>query len=264
MVTCTYMRTCACLLEQPRRLNIEGAMGSPARAPEDFKDDLAAKLTPFYKGWANELGGSPGNRLLVLKDLIKSRFGRARLRGMLKLTDLQFEALLVEAGCDPYLRLVTEEHLSASFARAQVPSSAALVPAISRTSYADSAVRQEKKGKKGTVSALLESYDGELLPCEVLAVITTPNIGANPISIPDLNAATTEILASFFCEHGTLAMGANLVRRKAAQMRLHVPNLPSRKKKLCTWDNSIGHKVENWGRPDATVRRHCHCIARCP
>ena len=238
-------------------------MEQPPRATEDFKDDLCAPLTPYFKGWADELGGTPGHRLIAVKKLVKSKYGRGKLGGMFKLTESQYEGLLVEAGCDPYFRIVTEEHLGQHFAQVQVPSSAALVPAVSRTAdSADLYMRHEKKGKQGTVSATLLSYEGELLPCEALAVISTPNIGANPISIPDLSASTTEIVASFFCEHGTLAIGANLVRLKGGQMGLHAPHLPSRSKKPCKWDSSIQFKCENWARPDATVRMHCHRIAQ--
>jgi hypothetical protein len=224
--------------------------------PEEYKENLDAPLTPFFEAWADELGGSPAERMRKVKKMVKSRYGRTRLRLMLKLTDTQFEGVLRDCECDPYFRLVTEEYLGAKFVKAAVPDSAALVPSIARVAEVDLPVRQEKKGKKGTVSAKLDSYESVLLPAESLAVIETPNLAVNTFKPGEMQKSARETAAAFFCEFGELAIGISLLRRLAGQLSIRAPHCPLKGKvpKLMNWEHTLANVFENWARPDARVR----------
>ena len=94
------------------------------------------------------------------------------------------------------------------------------------------------------------------LPAAMMDVIMTPSPALNNISAPELSAATTEVCAAFFCEQGTLSMGAPLIRHYGRAMaNWIVPPIEMKGNKR--WEDpvvkSIAIKLGNWDRKDARV-----------
>ena len=234
--------------------------------PEDFKHQLDAPISPWFDAWAREMGGSPAIKLGEAKKLVKSRYARSRLVKMLKLTSVQFEGILTEVDADPLWRPVAEDYLGQAFAKPEVPDSAALV-LPSRGIIAAAVlgpVRETKQnGKASTVAALMapDEKEKQLLPAMCLSVIETPCPAQNNVSHPDFNRSTTELCAAFYCEHGTLSMGAPMVRHYGKAMRDRIkPPLGS--KGTTRWpdptEKAIAIKISNWDRKDARVSSPKH------
>jgi hypothetical protein len=231
--------------------------------PEDFKGKLYAPISPWFNAWGRELGGSPEAKLQEAKKLVKSRFARGRLGKMLQLTSTQFEGILTDpkVDADPLWRPVAEEYLGAKFARPEVPDSAALVNIQSRITATEPAPQERKakaNGKSNTIGARIsaEQKEKQLLPAAMLDVIDTPCPALNNINQPDFTKATTEVCAAFYCEHGTLSMGAPMVRHFGKLMRNWV-RPPIDAKGNTRWpdptEKALAIKLSNWDRKDARV-----------
>jgi len=226
--------------------------------PDDFKHRHDAPMSPFFTAWGRELGQPGLDKLIAAKDLVKQRFGRARLSQMLLLTEEQFEGVLSEAGADPYWRLVCEDYLGAHFAKPEVPaSSSAISRAIFRAPTEHMRLEVKPSGKASTVSSVLgEKLKEGTLPLMALACMTTACPKLNNITIPDYHRAMTEICADFFCQHGTLSAGAPVVRHLAKQFRA-VSKAPLNARGNERWpdptEKAIAVKFANWDRKDARV-----------
>ena len=231
-----------------------------ALGPEDFKDKLDAPVTPWFESWAREMGGSAGEKLRGVKKIIKSRFARSRINKMLLLTSVQFEGVLTEAGADAHWRPVAEDYLGAQFVRPSVPESAMLAACTSTDIAVPRVLTRDAKpnSKAATVAAAMSANEREKLglPAAMMDVIMTPSPALNNISAPELSAATTEVCAAFFCEQGTLSMGAPLIRHYGRAMaNWIVPPIEMKGNKR--WEDpivkSIAIKLGNWDRKDARV-----------
>jgi hypothetical protein len=238
---------------------------------EDFKYNLEAPITPWFKAWADEMGPEAGEQLMKAKDLVKSRFARPRLSKMLKLTNCQFEGVLTDAGANALWRPIAEEYLGAMFSKPSVPSSARLYHHLGIDDEAQTCTMRllKQNGKASTIASNLSLSEiaSSTVPQAALDVIGTPCPELNNITPGEMGKAATEVCAAFFCMHGTLSMGGAMIRHQGRLMRAHAkPPLKATGNDRFRepWAKAIAIKCSNWDRKDARVRLHLEPARRAP
>ena len=94
--------------------------------PEAFHGKHDAKLSTFFKSWGKELGGESETVAIKIKDAIKRRWGRTRLKQMFGLTTSQIDKLFAEFGA-AHWRGTIEESLGMQFSAPEAPTSGQLL-----------------------------------------------------------------------------------------------------------------------------------------
>ena len=239
--------------------------------PESYAGLRDARASPLFRAWARDYGGSPGEKILNLGRVIKSRYARTRIGPILMLTESQFEAACTDASVqgEAEWRATFEYYTQGKFAKPDVPSSASLMQRIvytPNTGQDENAHPQEIKaekadfGKLNTVSKEIGSkVDGVWVAPAVSKVVKTPNPYVNEITDPDVKAVSSEWAAWTFGSFGKMNVGSNFRRRCARQLQSKLPKMEKRKVKggkLAdrTWDDILKRKAYMLDRPDASVR----------
>ena len=240
--------------------------------PESFAGRLAHPASPLFKAWANETGGSPAPKILKLWQLLKSRYARARIEQIMKLTQVQFEGACKEVGGDPGWRLTFEDFVAATFVQPCVPPSAMLLtPADSENcapvkltpGYLTSRTSTTET-KAVTLSMMLgATVNSVYLPDELFASITTVNPFLNELTPKDKSCVASRWAAWTFAVFGMLNVGAAFRQRCAKLIKARLPHIGS-----STWDGILMRKGYILERGDATVpclaSLSLHAISRSP
>ena len=231
--------------------------------PDDFAGIGDAGVSPFYKSLSKRLGGeltSPGAKAIKVKNLIKGRFARFKMKHMFKLTESQFDHVLVEAKADVCWRPMIEELGGGKFEKPDCPSSAALVTFAARTASDMPAVGRGdvKVVKENTLSDELgrESVDRVWVPKSLLRsfhVMDTLNteVGTTEAGILSLDWALWA-----FGKSGKLNFGIYFIRHCAKQFEQVYPKGYA-KPGILRWEKILGYKAECMARRDAAVRHTC-------
>ena len=81
--------------------------------PEDFYGREEAGVSPFFKSIAREIGDGPEGPCVQLKNTIKTKYLRARLSSLFKMTWCQFEREAENHGGSASWRPAFEEYTPA-------------------------------------------------------------------------------------------------------------------------------------------------------
>ena len=77
--------------------------------PEALARYPLAPVSPFFKSFARELGGSPAEKAIKVKNLVKGRYARTRMKQLFGLTTTQIDSVLMEVKASTCWRPIIEE-----------------------------------------------------------------------------------------------------------------------------------------------------------
>ena len=237
--------------------------------PEFYAGKGDTKLTPALKAFADELGDDFGPRALRVKDLIKDKYARTRLKHMFGLTSGQIDGVLVEAGASEAWRPRFEETFGFTFAKVDYPPSGDLVTLGTHKVRGPEGKRIVYK--VNTVSAELgeDACKRVNIPQFILgAVKAAPG---EILSETKFGLLATLWILWIFAKTGKTNVGIQLVRLHARVFRAHFPELApigtGFKTRERDWEDVLQHKTELWHRKDVVVAcpvSNSHAFARCP
>tara|TARA_B110000046_G_scaffold176506_1_gene202263 strand:- start:1557 stop:2318 length:762 start_codon:yes stop_codon:yes gene_type:complete len=224
--------------------------------PEFYAGKGDTKLTPAFKSFANELGDEFGPRALAIKDLVKGRFARTRLKHLFDLTDDQFDAVLTEAGASEAWRPRFEETFGFTFAKVNYPPSANLITQANKVRPPEG---RRIETKTNTLSAELgEDACKRCVPPQFIWDAVKVASG-EILEEGQFGLLATLWILWIFAKTGKTNVGIQLVRLHARIFRAHFPHLspigsglktPARER---DWEDVLSNKTSLWQRKDIMV-----------
>jgi hypothetical protein len=233
------------------------ALPSPEDGPEAYAGKEDARLSPFFKALARELGGSPGRAITKTSEVVKKRWAKTRMRQLFQLTCDQFEATLVECGGDSNWRPLIEDTAAMSFQRIERPDAAKQI-----ANYSNSYKTGIMEGF-GPVSVQRENtLTDELgmnkvrrirVPESVFAVSNVTNSAHYILKQEEVTLLGNQCVAWVFCKTGKLNTGNRFVRHIAAQFKARFPRISTKEGVDTNWENYFLNKFKTCNRRDAHV-----------
>ena len=231
-------------------------------APEFYSGKGDTKLTPAFKAVAHELGADFGQAAIDVKNLIKGKFMRTRLKHMFGLTGDQMDNILLEAGASREWRPRLEDMFGFTFAPVAVPDTAGII-------MVGPGPKKKAQGKQeklvfNTISEELGETGCKrvAIPARVLsAVLILPG---EVLSDKKFGLLATLWMIYLFAKTGKTNVGVQLVRQHAKIFTAHFPNLTPLGKgentRERTWEDVLYNKQTLWTRADVEVCQHAHGV----
>ena len=243
--------------------------------PEAFRGQSDAKLSPFFKSLGKELGGPSETVAISIKDAIKRKWGRTRMKQMFGLTTLQIDTLFAELGA-AHWRGTIEESLGMQFAAPLpatsgqlllTPREAVLMNAAGQPDIDSCGVRIKPEGE-GNQEKVLNNTLSEELGAVALKLVMVPEVVYAAIDVGDRahvvlkTGQMTELTNAWgvwtFANWGKLNVGAAFARvcakQFAAQFKMYSPSEFEMKLKQKSY--TLNRKNAHVGAPNRTSTSH--------
>ena len=218
----------------------------------DMYADKEAKVRDFFDALAEELPSPLSGICTRTGDLFITKHLRTRLGQLFRLTRKQAEDVTVEAGADqdevPGFVASYEDAAGFEFRGHSVPESARLACHVASDTLAT----------KGTASASWKRKSLPTIGQEVKAshlefgvpeccydVIETMDPLNNPISEPELEAFSTEVIQAVGTRFGRYNIGRPYARILGKEIEKKLPHLPVGKGKNRSWGKILNTKSKN-------------------
>lgn len=221
---------------------------------DDFVGKPDARVSPYCRAIAREIGGSPGKAAIVAGDIVKKRFAKTRLRQLFHLTTSQFESVLSEAGADPSWRPMFEEAAGMQFQVITCPVVTSSASIEKSRALALEGYGAQTLYKTNTLSVELGSASVSriLVPTEVFVVKITGDSRHYTLKQEEVTQIGNKMVAWMFAKKGKVNLGAPVIRELAKQTNVHYPKISTKKGALTTWLKYLTGKFQVCNRSDAT------------
>jgi len=227
-----------------------------APRPEAFGGKRDALISPFFKAIAGELDGSPAERAIAVKNVVKRRFMRTRMSHMFALTDTQFDSVLIDVGADTTWRPHIENLAQMTFTKSSAPPSAtfAHIQPSDRHHFGGHGVAAGAvvETKENTLSDELGAEQVvKLMPPEFIwALVELMDPVNESVCEKQMTKICTELMVWLFCLFGKWNIGVAIIRRLARMATVRFPNV---KAKSGSWEKTLKYKSQCLSRKDASV-----------
>jgi hypothetical protein len=227
--------------------------------PEAFARYPLALVSPFFKSFARELGGSPAEKAIKVKNLVKGRYARTRMKQLFGLTTTQIDSVLMEVKASTCWRPIIEELGGGKFVVPDCPSSAKLVP-FSTDSPVDVGRGEVSQVKVNTLGDQLGKAQVARVwvPFSLFKISRLFGLASAELGTTAASELATEWALWVYSKTGQFNLGIHFIWQCARQFEHVYPKGTSPNKKRPTrlkWEQILEDKTNCMNRKDATVRR---------
>ena len=243
------------------------AMSADENVPPEFYSGKGeTKLTPAFLAVAQELGDEFGPMAIEVKNLVKGKYARTRLRHMFGLTGAQMDQVLVDAGATADWRPRLEDMFGFTFAP--------LAPPADGPDGVELFMMESKKkfGQGNVVKSMVNTISDELGEdaCKRVPVsdfvLTSVKISPGEVlgDKQGFGKLSTLWILSLYVKTGKGNVGIQIVRNHAKIFKAHFPDLlpigTGANARERTWEDVLYNKTQLWCRNDVMVCLTWHAL----